>query len=239
VFNDEKADTRIIEKITTPEELSGIFNWAIIGYNRLITQMKLTEGKSAKETREIYLEMSDPVNAFYNEMIEEDSEAITIKNEIWRHYGEFCINKGFITLAENKFFSELKKRVYVQDTQITRNKARIRAWKGLRLKLDIKNLLDYAQDTQDTQDVYTQLKIEKIGDIEKPVQPLQGVQLSLEEKLKKLASIFNGSLASTDYLVSESGWPEEEVRKLLGSMVRDGVVFRVSGESDVWRWNHG
>jgi phage/plasmid-associated DNA primase len=69
-------DESIIEKITTEEELSGILNWALIGYYRLMENTYFTESRSTEEIKEIYLEMSDPINAFINAMIIEEPEAV-------------------------------------------------------------------------------------------------------------------------------------------------------------------
>jgi len=136
VFDESTADTNILSKITTDEELSGIFNWALNGYYQIQKNGRFTISQNVLDIREKYLAMSDPITAFIDYMIEVNPSAVTPKNEIWRYYGEFCVNNGYISMAENKFFSEFRKRVFVEDTKPTINGIQTRAFKGIELKIE-------------------------------------------------------------------------------------------------------
>jgi putative DNA primase/helicase len=58
--DDPKTDPNLAEKLTTPEELSGIFNWAIEGLDRLLKNGRFSRSKTIEQTRELYLRASDP-----------------------------------------------------------------------------------------------------------------------------------------------------------------------------------
>jgi len=148
VFNEKDPATidqkTLLQTIANPQELSGILNWALCGYHRLIENgMKLSESRGTETIKELYLEMADPINAFLKTETEEDSEAETLKNEFYRAYRDFCILKGHIALEDNRFFRTLNGRVSFQDSQKTVNGTRVRFLKGIRLL--------HARDTQDAQ----------------------------------------------------------------------------------------
>jgi P4 family phage/plasmid primase-like protien len=241
VFDDKNADRALLEKITTEQELSGVFNWALIGYGRLMQKMNFTESRSTIDTKELYLRMSDPLNAFVNDMIDDDPEGVTIKDDLYRYYNEYCIAKGYIALSYVRFFMSLKGRIFTQDTQVPRGDQRIRALKGLRIKLATNDLS--AQATQAAQanlgrkenlDFYS-VEIKVSGDSDLPVQPVQPVQEGLRERLEVVAKGLREHQGTTSSdLASGLGLPEEEVRKLLKVLQRDGVAFETIG--DRWRW---
>lgn len=222
-----KPQNQLLAELTTEQELSGILNWALVGYDRLMKNNQFVEGKSTKDTKQLYLEMSDPINAFINEVVEEDSIAITPKNDILKAYGDFCLNHGFVSMAENKFFSELKKRVFVHDTQKTIDKIRVRALIGLKLTP--------AQVAQDAQVVHTQeIKIKNIVEYIVPVQPVQPVQedRSLIQLLRETLNIFSIDQEEAIEVNTLFGLMEKDLKlnvlesqKIVNILVRDGTIF--------------
>ena len=69
VFKGQNRDKHILKKITTPDELSGFFNWAIEGLNRLLKNGEFSYTMSVAETRDYYTKLSDPIYAFKQEYI--------------------------------------------------------------------------------------------------------------------------------------------------------------------------
>jgi len=234
VFDEKDPNTKpqnqLLAELTSESELSGILNWALAGYDRLMKNNQFVDGKSTKDTRQLYLEMSDPINAFINEMVEEDSATITPKNEILHAYGNFCLSHGFISMAENKFFSELKKRVFVHDTQKTIDKVRVRALIGLKL-------VGPAQVARDAQVVYSQeKKIKNIAEYIVPVQAVQPVQVDnhipLSELLKRTLDLFpldrDEALRDEDLfglMESQLGLNRTDSVKVVAILNRDGTIF--------------
>ncbi|MDO8517242.1 MAG: phage/plasmid primase, P4 family [Nanoarchaeota archaeon] len=49
----EKQNSDLLNELTTPKELSGLLNWAIEGYIRLVKQNKFSYNKTAEENRQI------------------------------------------------------------------------------------------------------------------------------------------------------------------------------------------
>jgi len=108
----EEQDPRLLEKLTAPGELSGILNWALEGLSRCVDRGRLEEPSDILERRELYQNMSDPVNGFYNEYLEEDREAFEIKQDVLNAFNDYCRGKGFVALSDRKFMERFKKITY-------------------------------------------------------------------------------------------------------------------------------
>lgn len=64
-------------------ELPGIFNWALVGLNRLTQRGRFVEPKSAAEAAELLSEKSSPITEFLSECCAFDSEAETTEDALW------------------------------------------------------------------------------------------------------------------------------------------------------------
>ncbi len=83
-------DRNLLDKITTPEELSGILNWSIEGYKRLVTNNKFTNQKSPEETKFIMVQNGNSLAKFANEvLIQEDGSTID-KETMYQVYCKWC-----------------------------------------------------------------------------------------------------------------------------------------------------
>ena len=119
MFNDpipkDKQDPNLLEKLTTQEELSGIFNFAYDGLKRALERKSLDEPGDTLERKELYLAMSDPVTGFVNEYIVEEWNSFELKQDLINAFFSYCKKKGFIPKSDRKFYEEFKKTVYVRD----------------------------------------------------------------------------------------------------------------------------
>jgi putative DNA primase/helicase len=222
--NHHLMNVNLLDRLTTQDELSGVFNWALGGYFRLAEQGHFTGTKSSEAMKQRYLDMADPVGAFRTQMVEEDSEAEAPKDEVYRYYHEFCVTKGYVPLAYDAFFKQLKGLIYAQDTQKTVNKQRIRFLKGLRITVA-------AQPTQPTHPFICSQRNKYGGEIEEGVHPVQGVQLDSfsgpqGDRVKVLEFVGNREV-DREAIIGKLGFLGSYLDKLLESMVRDKVVWEV------------
>jgi len=111
VFTKETADPQILEKLTTPGELSGLLNWALDGRQRLIEQGRFTKSQTAEEIQILYEEMSDPVTAFIKYCVDQENEDVVSKDLMYAAYHGFCRMKGYSPLLKNVLTGELKPRI--------------------------------------------------------------------------------------------------------------------------------
>jgi len=125
----------LLAMMTTEEELSGLFNFALGGFMRIKKTGQLTGARTTEEKQKLYTEMSDPVTAFKTALLKDDPEAVTAKDDLYRAYVSFCKGKGYIAKNDTQFFKDLRPMLYVDEIRVSRevNKLRPRAWKGVKL----------------------------------------------------------------------------------------------------------
>jgi P4 family phage/plasmid primase-like protien len=83
-------DPDIIEKISTPEEMSGFLNQALAGLQRLRINKKFSYTKGTAEVKNRWIRKADSFMAFCMDCIEEDYDSKLSKKEIRRKYKEYC-----------------------------------------------------------------------------------------------------------------------------------------------------
>jgi len=129
----EEQDEELKNKLTTPEELSGIFNWALEGLRRAMERHRLDEPSTIDERRIEYRRLSDPVEAFANDMLLEEADEYEIKAFVYKIAAQFCRDNGFPPPSDAVFFKELKKHIYYQTGSRTINKKRVKVLLGVKL----------------------------------------------------------------------------------------------------------
>lgn len=136
-------DSKLLDVLSSETELSGIFNWALVGLNRALERGSLREPDEVMEKRELYMAMSDPVNGFCNNFIVESHECFEIKQDVIKAFYSYCREKGFIPLSERKFVEQFKKTVFVRESRLTLyteehpGGERFRVWRGVELVGDV------------------------------------------------------------------------------------------------------
>jgi len=92
LFIGDKADTQILKKLTTPQELSGLLNYALEGLKRLLEKQQFSHSQSIEETRAQYIRTADSCQAFIEEMIEIDTNpnAIITDEVFYQNYVSYC-----------------------------------------------------------------------------------------------------------------------------------------------------
>ncbi len=138
LFDGKNADPYLLSKLTTKEELSGIFNVCMIALRRIIRNKELYVNEKTIEERRIKYERNvNPVKAFLEEAIAEDSTADTqiSKKALHDAYVVFCNKYTLPTEKYDHFCKILKKEFHIQEMRIAigREGKREMWWKGLTL----------------------------------------------------------------------------------------------------------
>jgi len=136
VFDEEKADKNLLQKLTTEEELSGILNWAIEGLKRLLERGYFSNTKSTDELRDAYIRMSNPLQAFVLDYVKEDPEGWIPKDEFYAKYVEYCKKNKLTIKAKNIVAKELQGCLNITINVERREtpEGRVRGWKGISWK---------------------------------------------------------------------------------------------------------
>jgi len=85
-------DDSILNKIISPQEMSGFLNKALEGLQRLMKQQDFSSTFGSKEIKDIWIRKSNSVMAFCLDFVEDDYDAKITKKDFRKQYAEFCKN---------------------------------------------------------------------------------------------------------------------------------------------------
>ena len=115
------ADPFIIKKITTPQELSGILNWALAGLKRLIDHgFKFTSETIPEETGEEMQKMIDPVKSFLDDEVEvtNNMDDYVLKESLYNRYAAYCRRKKLPAVTNVTFFKRVRMIINYSESQL-------------------------------------------------------------------------------------------------------------------------
>lgn len=129
-----KTDIHLSEKLTTPEELSGIFNWAIEGADRLMKNGKFSYSKSVEDVRTQYSRLSNPIKAFSEDCIEDD-DGEEDRDVIFQAFVYYCREHKIPVVSKIAFSQHFQENVPSAVASFRfDNYQRIPTWKNIKLK---------------------------------------------------------------------------------------------------------
>lgn len=98
-FIGTKADIKLLEKLVTPQELSGLLNFALQGLERLLKQGQFSNAPSIEETRAQYIRTADSCQSFIEEQTEIDlNDNVYIPDDIfYQTYITYCLKNKLPT----------------------------------------------------------------------------------------------------------------------------------------------
>jgi putative DNA primase/helicase len=88
--NVKLKDPNIIEKLSTPEELSGLLNRSLDGLQRLFKGKDFSHSQGVKEIKDLWIRKSDSFLAYCLDYIEEDDEVRIEKKNLRLAYAKYC-----------------------------------------------------------------------------------------------------------------------------------------------------
>ncbi len=109
-FTGDNADKSILDKITQPEELSGLLNHALKGLRRLFQQGDFSESKSTQRALEDYEKANDSVAAFISDKCTLDSESEIERGQLFDSYTIYCEREGYKQEKRNAFYQKIRSR---------------------------------------------------------------------------------------------------------------------------------
>lgn len=184
-FNKEKADKTLIDKLTTEEELSGIFNWAMEGLKRILANQDFSYSKSTDNIAEKYIRLSDSLRAFVMDWVKEDREGYVTKADFYEKYLDYCDEVGVAPKPKNTVGSNLPQIVKTREGKALDGKERV--WRGIVIK---EVPLD-AQETLETE-VFQEESIENEGIIVHMVNKRNDDKRDTKDYEKQLLSVRYG-----------------------------------------------
>lgn len=104
--NERLIDRTLEARLTTPEQLSAVFNWALQGYVMLKRCGYFTEPDDQLQITEEFKELSNPIIEFVKELY---IEGRISNNRLYAQYKLWCDESGHNPLARNTFTNRIAK----------------------------------------------------------------------------------------------------------------------------------
>ncbi|WP_233900837.1 DNA primase family protein [Tenacibaculum piscium] len=108
-----KQDKGLSKKIIDTE-LSGVFNWVLVGLIRILKTKSFTESKIVEDEIKQYQKESDSTLMFLED--ENYQKSVTIERplkEVYAEYKIYCLESGYGTCSNRTFSTRLKKNGFV------------------------------------------------------------------------------------------------------------------------------
>lgn len=100
----DKMDHALTERLTTPEELSGLLNIALKGLKRLRdNNWTFSYTKTLNDVRKMYRRLSDPVFAFLEDRCMHNPNASVSKAALYKAYQLYASRNGLVVVSQKKF----------------------------------------------------------------------------------------------------------------------------------------
>lgn len=144
-FEGSKDDPELLKRLTTSEELSGIFNVLTIALRRLLNRNQIfVNEKTIEERRERYMLAVSPIEAFLKDAVAEDSIATdsTSKEAFYQAYKRFCNTYG-LAIQSKESLGKILKSKFEEGRESSGERRTV--WKGI--KLALKYHIDLRQET--------------------------------------------------------------------------------------------
>ena len=107
-FEGDKADIKILDKLTTPVELSGLLNLALDGLKRLLKNHHYSYEPTPDEVAEKYRKSSDEIFAFVEDECESADDAWVSKAALYDAFINYCDQNNLLRLGKEAFGRGLK-----------------------------------------------------------------------------------------------------------------------------------
>jgi len=126
----------LVEMLSMESELSGLLNYALEGYDSLLSDDGFDYPVDYADTRTIYQAWSgSTIHKFVATMLVRDNEASIAKLRVWDEYSVFCRNNNLVAETMNAFYQELPKVLGGELTEYKERDGEVRTnvYRGIRM----------------------------------------------------------------------------------------------------------
>ena len=132
-FEGDTADRHLLEKLTTPTELSGFFNHAMAAYAQAQARGALTSGESTIEGAREFHEAIDPIVTFVRERLTISPNARADRAVLYQAYRDWASSVGRGTMSRQKMNRRLVEHLPQLETRAVNGR---QTWVGVGLFQD-------------------------------------------------------------------------------------------------------
>ena len=138
-------DPALLDKLTTPEELSGLLNRAVSAYRQLLEGGRLTESEKMVRAKNEFDQASDSTRLFLEECVEESSPYDEInRTDLYSSYKDWCAANRQDPVSAHRLYTSVRD-IYRIDTHNSHGR---RLFKGIQLVPETQTGADGADRVQ-------------------------------------------------------------------------------------------
>lgn len=128
----EQKDPFILEKITTPEEMSGLLNWSLEGLKRLLNTFEFSYKKQPEEIKRQMLRSGSSIAKFCYDALEEVTGEVISKDSMYESYLVYVKENNLAAESKDK----LGKCLQQYSPYVVSRGGKERLWANVALKVD-------------------------------------------------------------------------------------------------------
>ncbi|MFC1786853.1 phage/plasmid primase, P4 family [Halobacteriota archaeon] len=128
---DPKTDPHLIDKLTTPEELSGLLNYALDGLDRILQNKTIIKSKVADELKLTWIRETNTLLGFLSECTIYEKEGYITKDDFNTAYQNYCDRNELINLSKTQVTKTLNNDPKVLEFRPLVDGKQTRCWKGI------------------------------------------------------------------------------------------------------------
>lgn len=137
--NAKIANPNIAQEISTPEEMSGLLNFALDGLHNLLERNDFSKCRTTESIKNIWLRKSDSFDAFFKDCLELKENVTISKKSLKTHYVNYC------NLLKLRVRADSHIKAYLENKGVIDKKDRSMAeeqhyWDGVNLSENASNL---------------------------------------------------------------------------------------------------
>lgn len=133
-------DENIVNKISTPQEMSGLLNAALAGLHRLMKNRKFSSTAGSEEVKSTWIKRSNSFIAFCYEFIEEDYDNKITKKELRKRYANYCKKHKISSKSDFVMKKALQETYGANECNIFDGISWTKGWEGIKWKNQIGGL---------------------------------------------------------------------------------------------------
>ena len=165
----KEAEELLLEKLTTPEEMSGFLNLALKSLRRLLEKRVFSYGKTTEEIEQEYRTLSSNIFGFVKEWCETGTDKKIPKTDFYNAYTLYCEWKKKYPETKNMLGRELP-RIVTVDGKIQPKIAgkQVEAWGGVSLNEKFFAYIENNKGDNGNNGYFSFSKINQIKNFNKP-----------------------------------------------------------------------
>jgi putative DNA primase/helicase len=133
---DERMDN--FDEKLLEDEVSGILNWILEGYKRLLEEGGFTADRTPDETKKLWMSWSTSVIRFYARCLRDDFESSEPVGDVYDAYTAFCKDEGLTPVGKVAFGKRLTKFPHIDSVQSGGGHQNQKHYSHIRLREDLK-----------------------------------------------------------------------------------------------------